>query len=111
MPFDAAFGTPLQMVGMDVNTVAVRTASGQVVVIDLRDRDTLSASLSFAGPNQITLTFFSTAGANYRIERTDRVINPTWVTVRDNIAGTGSAIAETLSSSTGPTSFYRVIQL
>ena len=113
IPIDPAVGTPLEMVGMDADTVAIRTSGSgaRVLVVDLRNGGTLTASLTISSPNQVTISFFSVLGQNYRIERTDNLANPTWTTVRDNIPGNGGRIEETISTTTGLASFYRVVQL
>jgi uncharacterized repeat protein (TIGR01451 family) len=110
VPIDPSHGTPLEMIALEPNTVAVRTDAGVVLVVDLGDRGDLTVSLAFA-PNQVTVSFFSVAGQNYRIERTDTLINPTWTTVRDNIAGNGGRIDEIIPTTTGTASFYRVVRL
>lgn len=106
---DPVYSTPLEMIAVEPNTVAVRTDSGVVLVIDLGDREDLTVSLTFS-TGQVTVSFSSVFGKAYRIERADSLINPTWTTVRDNIAGTGGRIDEVIPTA-GGSSFYRVVQI
>jgi hypothetical protein len=112
VPIDPVFGTPLEMVAMDANTVAVRTsgAGARVLVIDLNDRGILNADLTVSGAGQLTLSFFSILGENYRIERSSTLVNPAWTTVRDNIPGNGGRIDEIIPTN-GPASYFRVVRL
>lgn len=107
---DPADGTPLEMIGLEPNTVAVRTDSGGVFVIDLGDREDLTVSLTFSA-NQVTVSFSSVLGRTYRIERADSLINPAWTSVRDNIPGNGGRIDEVIPTTGGASSFYRVVQI
>jgi hypothetical protein len=106
VPIDAGFGTPLEMVAMDANTVAIRTsgAGARVLLVDVGDSATLTALLTVTG-DQLMLSFYSVQGESYRIERSPSLINPTWTTVRDNIAGTGGRIDETILAADAPASF------
>ena len=107
---DPVYSTPLEMIGLEPNTVAVRTDSGVVLVIDLGDREDLTVSLTFSA-DQVTVSFSSVLGRTYRIERADSLINPTWTIVRDNIPGTGGRIDEVIPTTGGSSSFYRVVQI
>ena len=79
-------------------------------MVDLGERDELVASLTFS-PNQVTVSFYSVFGKSYRIQSADTLVNPSWSTVRDNIAGTGGRIDEVIPTTGGTSSFYRVVQL
>ncbi len=110
VPLAATISTPLDMVGMDANTVAIRTTSGPLMLVDLTDSDEFRAQLSFAG-NQLLLSFYSVTGATYRIERRESITAGSWTVVRDNIAGTGGRIDETIPPNGSSASFYRVVRL
>jgi hypothetical protein len=56
------------------------------------------------------VSFASVAGKTYRVDRSDTLQNGSWVTVQDNIAGTGATIQ--ITDSGGASSgkrFYRVV--
>jgi len=67
------------------------------------------SQLQVSGSDML-VSFASVAGKTYRVDRSDTLQNGSWVTVQDNIAGTGATIQ--ITDSGGASSgkrFYRVV--
>lgn len=59
--------------------------------------------------NDTSLSFPTVAGKTYRVERSDTLQDGTWITVSDDIAGTGGMLQIVDSSVSQPKRFYRVV--
>jgi hypothetical protein len=67
------------------------------------------SQLQVSGSDML-VSFASVAGKTYRVDRSDTLQNGSWVTVQDNIAGTGATIQITDSGGAGAgRHFYRVV--
>ncbi len=60
--------------------------------------------------NDMILNFASVLGRTYRVERSDSLLDSSWTTVQDDIAGTGGPIQITdISGATQTRRFYRIV--
>jgi hypothetical protein len=103
-------GSPIEMVEAGADQVAIRTATAAagIYLVGLFDGDELRIRVQLGGNGQLTMSFNSTLGAEYRVERRESVAAGGWTIVRDNIEGTGGNIDEVISGAENGMAFYRV---
>jgi hypothetical protein len=104
-------GSPLKITEAGADSVAVLTTASSVLLVNLENPKVLNAAVSLSLPDQPLLSFDSTAGSIYQVERSLTINPPAWSAVITNIQGSGSIVKQPLSTTGGSAAFYRVVKL